>query len=82
MQAIIDLSMAELLKALAIGLPLALMAICINMGAQYTAEVARLHWRRVLVHQVQQRYFRGRLAYWLNCVDVKIDNVDQRMTQE
>lgn len=32
--------------------------------------------------QLHERYFEGRLAYWLNAVDVRVDNADQRLTTD
>lgn len=41
-----------------------------------------LEWRRVLVQHIHGRYFKGNTAYWLNVVDGRIDNADQRLSQD
>ena len=48
----------------------------------YLSERMHLTWRRRLVRVLHQRYFHGRLAYWLNSIDGSVDNIDQRVTQD
>ena len=35
-----------------------------------------------MVNQFHEMYFHGKVSYWLNQIDKRIDNCDQRMTME
>lgn len=40
------------------------------------------YMRERLVERVHATYYRGKVAFWLNNVDGRVDNADQRITQE
>lgn len=50
--------------------------------SNYISERVRLRWRQALVVRLHQAYFVKRIVYATNVLDSRIDNLDQRITQD
>eukprot|EP01105_Mastigella_eilhardi_P025642 TRINITY_DN7039_c0_g1_i1.p1 TRINITY_DN7039_c0_g1~~TRINITY_DN7039_c0_g1_i1.p1 ORF type:complete len:640 (+),score=149.24 TRINITY_DN7039_c0_g1_i1:49-1968(+) len=51
-------------------------------GVKFSVEILAWRWRRSLVGYMHERYFSDLLFYKLLALDTRVDNPDQRMTQD
>lgn len=54
----------------------------ISSASKYSGEILRLRWREAITKHIHEVYFRGKAMYWLNSVDGRVENIDQRITSD
>lgn len=82
LQAVVDKDGKAMIFWFCIGAPIFVVISVIISYTQYLGEKIRLDWRAAIVDELHKLYFKSKLLYWLNNIDKRIDNADQRMTQE
>lgn len=80
--AIVSLDGGEIFRVLSISSSAVMLHLVMNLVGKYLSSMLALQWRAKIVAKLHDHYFAGTASYWLNCLDTRVDNADQRITEE
>ncbi|KAA0157419.1 hypothetical protein FNF28_06517 [Cafeteria roenbergensis] len=62
--------------------PIVALVCAAELAVVYLAERVAIDWRREITRELHRRYWSGNGAYIMEALDQRIDNADQRLTQD
>jgi len=81
-EALLDRDKADFTSILISSSPLILGFAVANTAVKYDSRILYVKWRGLLDRRLHSGYFKHRAYYKMNVLQDKLDNIDQRITQE